>query len=114
MKRISPLMALAICAYAVSLPGQTPTAQNVPIVRHYDLDITVQPAESRYRAEARIEFTNVTAQPIAQVPVLLYRLVRVGLGSLSCNWKRGGESLRPAPHWPSYLPFAAVSQRPES
>jgi hypothetical protein len=78
MKRISPFVALAIFAFELSVRGQTPTTtQNVPIICHYDLNITLQPLESSYRAEARIELVNLTMQPIAQVPVLLYRLVRV-------------------------------------
>ncbi len=72
MKRIIPLMALAIFAFELSVRCQIPTtAQSVPIVRHYDLNVTLQPVESSYRAEARMMIINVTIQPIVQVPVLL-------------------------------------------
>lgn len=55
----------------------TPAWAQVPLVSHYDLNITLQPSQSTYSAEARMRLTNPTAQPISEVPLLLYRLVRL-------------------------------------
>ena len=52
-------------------------SQDVPIVRHYELNISIEPADSVYHAEARVRLANVSTRPITEIPVLLYRLVRV-------------------------------------
>ncbi|MBI2616162.1 MAG: hypothetical protein HYW52_10925, partial [Gemmatimonadetes bacterium] len=58
-------------------PGWARAAAELPAVLHYDLRLHLFPATGRLAAEARLVIGNPTRMPIAQVPLVLYRLFEV-------------------------------------
>ena len=75
-------------------------SQEVPVVRHYELTISIEPADSVYHAEARVRLANLSTRPITKIPVLLYRLVRVAKvvdansKSLPFRWAKSRDETR--------------------
>lgn len=76
--------AAAICSVGLlslhaGLPAQT--GDTGPVLRvtpmHYDLDLRLDYEAERLYGIARVTVTNVSEQPLSQVPFLLYRLLEV-------------------------------------
>jgi aminopeptidase N len=53
------------------------SAAELPSVTHYSIQLQLFPKEGRLEAVATITVTNKTAQPVSDLPVLLYRLLDV-------------------------------------
>lgn len=71
---MSRLALLLFVLLTVAGPG---IAAELPSATHYDLSIRLFPADGRLEARAAITVTNSTAENVARVPFLLYRLLEV-------------------------------------
>jgi peptidase M1-like protein len=78
MKTI-PFVFAVFLSLALQAPAQAPgsSLDPIPLVEHYKLAFVLDPAHHALSADADLRLRNTSKQPIAIVPILLYRLMDV-------------------------------------